>query len=245
MSAKEYHYNSAQIWKCYRFAQEMWSNQRSNMIKERTSLEIFRDDFRGKLGEVALNNYINYYVNRGRKNAEAVIQSGPDFTVAPLRIWDSFDLQVNNKNINVKSVKGNGHFLMIETQRYNADGTFAYQNNDGTPTIVDAYVLVSVDITPEITRSEDMEYKDINELRNNGREIKYKILGGIRHADFWKKKHFAPQGMVCDYKNLSKVCEGKTPEMYESLFSKTGKEALAKDNYILKSTELLSVKDIL
>ena len=59
------------------------------------------------------------------------------------------------------------------------------------------------------------------------------------HA-FWRKKHFAPKNMKCNYANLSAVCKGETVEMiYEG--SKTAR--LQRDNYVLDSrTELKDIR---
>ena len=55
------------------------------MIMDRDDWEIFRDDLRGKLGEIALRNYI-------MKNIpNANIESNIDFSVTPLGQWDITD----------------------------------------------------------------------------------------------------------------------------------------------------------
>lgn len=94
--------------------------------------------------------------------------------------------------------------MLIETKRYDPDGSYAYRNNDGMPVRVDAYVLVRVTIEPEIDCM-DMNYKNVEEFRcsKGGRSIEAEILGGISHEEFWRKKHFAPKNMKCNYANLS------------------------------------------
>ncbi len=227
-----------EVWECYQFARQMRGKHNRSMIMDRDDWEIFRDDLRGKLGEIALRNYI-------MKNIpDANIESNIDFSVTPLGQWDITDLIVNGKYINVKSVKGNSRFLLIETKRYDPDGSYAYRNNDGMPVRIDAYVLVRVTIEPEIDCM-DMNYKNVEEFRNSkgGRNIKAEILGGISHEEFWRKKHFAPKNMKCNYANLSAVCKGKAVEMiYEG--SKTAR--LQRDNYVLDSrTELKDIRGIL
>lgn len=227
-----------EVWECYQFARQMRGKHNRSMIMDRDDWEIFRDDLRGKLGEIALRNYI-------MKNIpNANIESNIDFSVTPLGQWDITDLIVNGKYINVKSVKGNSRFLLIETKRYDPDGSYAYRNNDGMPVRVDAYVLVRVTIEPEIDCM-DMNYKNVKEFRcsKGGRSIEAEILGGISHEEFWRKKHFAPKNMKCNYANLSAVCKGKTVEMiYEG--SKTAR--LQRDNYVLDSrTELKDIREIL
>lgn len=48
------YFEKGQVWDCYTFAQKMRGNHNPNMIMDRAEWEIFRDDFRGKLGEVEL-----------------------------------------------------------------------------------------------------------------------------------------------------------------------------------------------
>ena len=97
-----------EVWECYQFARQMRGKHNRSMIMDRDDWEIFRDDLRGKLGEIALRNYI-------MKNIpNANIESNIDFSVTPLGQWDITDLIVNGKYINVKSVKGNSRFLLIK-----------------------------------------------------------------------------------------------------------------------------------
>lgn len=171
-----------EVWKCYQFARQMRGKHNRNMIMDREDWEIFRDDLRGKLGEIAFRNYIIKNV------PEANIESDIDFSVTPLGQWDITDLVVNGKYINVKSVKGNSRFLLIETKRYDSDGNYAYKNNDDMPVRVDAYVLVKVVIEPEINYR-DLNYRTVEEFKNSygGRSIRAEILGGISHDDFWRE----------------------------------------------------------
>ena len=81
---------------CYRFAQRMKGNHNRDMIMDRSDWEIFRDDFRGKLGEIALRSYIV------EKFPYAAIEEDVDFTVTPPGQWDITDLVVNGWYINVE-----------------------------------------------------------------------------------------------------------------------------------------------
>ena len=47
-----------EVWECYQFARQMRGKHNRSMIMDRDDWEIFRDDLRGKLGEIALRNYI-------------------------------------------------------------------------------------------------------------------------------------------------------------------------------------------
>lgn len=231
-------FTRGEVWKCYQFAKEMIGNHNRDMIMDREDWEIFRDDLRGKLGEVALRKYVLENI------PSAVIDGEIDYSVTPLGQWDITDLIINGNYINVKSVKGNSRFLLVETNRYDTNGNYTYRNNDGEPVRIDAYVLVRVSIEPEIN-SADMNYTSVEEFRSSKgrRHIEAEILGGISHDAFWRTKHFAPKHMKCDYKNLQAVCNGKEIEL---LYDGGKTESLQRDNYILDSrNELVSVRSLL
>lgn len=222
---------------CYRFAQEMVGNHNEDIIMDREDWEIFRDDFRGKLGEVALRKYIkaNY--------SHAVIQEDIDYSITPKGQWDTTDLKVNDKYINVKSVKQRSNFLMIETKRYNSNGEYSYNNNNGEKVKVDAYVLVRVTVDPDMS-IDTMKYKEVDVLKNK-HKISAEILGGINHSDFWRKKHIARQGMKCTYHNLKAVCDSSEDLPDKVVGNEKKTEILQQENYILYRYELTSIDKIL
>lgn len=223
---------------CYRFAQEMKGNHNRDMIMERDDWEIFRDDFRGKLGEVALRKYI-------LSNIPGVtIEGDIDYGVTPLGQWDITDLLVDGKSINVKSVKQRSNFLMIETKRYTDDGHYTYKNNNGEEVIVDAYVLVRVTVEPDMSIT-TMGYTEVEQLKQK-HSISAEILGGISHEDFWDKKHKATRGIKCTFHNLKAICDGNVDELPDRIVGGEKKtEILQQDNYILYKNELGTVESIL
>lgn len=237
-------YDRGQVWDCYLFARRMRGNHNPNMIMGRSEWEIFRDDFRGKLGEVALKNYII------RNVPNAFFTGDIDFTVTPRGQWDITDLIVNGRYINVKSVKGGSNFLMIETFRYDENGNYSYNNNDGQNVRVDMYALVKVDIDKEMG-PDDMDYQNISEFWNSkgGRHINSTLMGAITHDDFWRRKHTAPQHMMCGIQNLNNVCQNQpvimaTPQQILDPRMKT--RILQQENYILNGrTELLPIENLL
>lgn len=231
-------FKRSEVWGCYEFAQRMVGCHNPHMIMTRKDWEIFRDDLRGKLGEIAVRKYITENIPGAQFDADI------DYSATPRGQWDNMDLVVNGKNISVKSVKGKSRFLMIESERYKADGSSSYKNHDGSTINIDLYVLVRVSIDPEMDYA-DMKYRNIGEFKasKGGRTIGYEILGWISHEDFWKRKHFAKRGQKCDYKNLIRVCEGKEAEHGDPK-DRTG--TLQQDNYIIDSSkELLPIKDII
>ena len=170
--------------------------------------------------------------------------------MTPRGQWDITDLVVNDKYINVKSIKGNLRFLLVETKRYNADGSYCYKNNDGDKVRVDSYALVRIMIEPEMG-PDDMNYENISQFWNSkgGRRVSAEILGGITHNTFWNEKHYAPRRMWCTVKNLEKLCQGKPFDMAteEEMNDKRLKtKILQRSNYILDGkTELIKIEELI
>ena len=231
-----YNYERNQVWECYTFARRMIGNHNPDMIMPRTDAEIFRDDFRGKLGEVAVRNYVRNIM------PEASIDGEIDFETMPRGEWDRTDIVINDKHVSVKSIKGNSRFLLIEAGRYNEDGSASYRNHDGSEIRTDLYALVKVDITPEITE-EAMGFQNVREFWEAGYTVRYEVLGGITHDDFWEHKHFAPAGIRCSVANLEAVCLGEEVEPGDG---ERLNETLQVDNYVIDSQrELVPLNELL
>ncbi len=89
-------------------------NHRSGGSEIRKNGQIFADAFQGKLAECAVCNLIH------KLDPSAM----PDFSVATLGIWDSVDVTVNGKKINVKSTKSKGQLLLLETKDWDEQGRY-------------------------------------------------------------------------------------------------------------------------
>lgn len=239
------YFKNEELKNCYDFALEMRGNHNPNMIQNRDDWEIFRDDFRGKLGELAVHKYIE-------ENIPNATLSEVDFNVTPRGQWDTTDLIINDMYINVKSIKQGSSFLMIETLRYNPDGTFTYNNNNGDNVKVDYYILVRVTVDPDVQRNifrQDFN-KFIDDGFKNGQSVKRKIyaeiLGGISHEDFWTLKHFAPEGIRCDFPNLNHICNGFDCNNVPSpvMPGDNQNNIMQTDNYVISAKDLDSLDNI-
>lgn len=229
-----------EINQCYDFAMSMKGNHHPNLIMYREDWEIFRDDIRGKLGEIAVRKYVE------AKIPQAIISTDIDFSVSPRGKWDIADLVINDKYINVKSIKEYAKYLLIETKRYDEDGNYCYRNDDGTPIKNDYYILVRVAINPEVSKK---SFKDniFKRFLNNAwswsqkKEVERifwaEILGGISHQDFWRKKKYAPKGIRCTVKNLNAIVNdipvSNLPDKLTNGLRKS--DILQQDNYVLSS----------
>lgn len=230
-----------EISQCYNFANAMRGNHNPNLIQQRKDWEIFRDDFRGKLGEIAVRKYIS------EKIPTANITTDLDFEVTPRGQWDVTDLEVDGQSINVKSIKENSQFLLVECNRYDEHGNYRYNNNDGEQVRIDYYVLVRVYVKPEVNRG-IFRGNNLNKFMNNAwdaknqcevrRVIYAEVLGGISHEEFLREKSYAPRGIKCSTKNLRAIIQGTNIDNLPDRI--TGNEfqnsILQQDNYVIDST---------
>lgn len=230
-------FSVAEVMKCYRFSQQMRGNHNPNMIMQRSDWEIFRDDFRGKLGEVAVKKTILSRFSHLRINSDI------DYSVTPRGQWDFTDLVVGGRFISIKSIKGHSQFLLVETNRYNPDGTYKYMNGEDAPVCINAYILVRVTVEPDVKWT-DMAFTSADQLKHPqpgmNRIIDAEILGGITHEEFWRKKHFAPKGIECNLRNLSLIANGgAVPPPAPAGLRKN--QVLQQDNFLLSFSELVSL----
>jgi len=233
-----------EIESCFNFAYNMRGNHNPDLIQIRKDWEIFRDDFRGKLGEIAVYKYIKEQIPNANITTEL------DFNVTPRGQWDITDLEVNELAINIKSIKQKSKFLLVECNRYDANGNYRYRNNDGGVVRVDYYILVRVTVEPDVSISifrtrnaDDFVNKawDAKNKKEISRTINAEVLGGISHEDFWKNKSFAPRKIKCSVNNLRAICNGVSignlPDKTDGTESQN--QILQQDNYIINSENQL------
>lgn len=237
-----------ELKQCFDFAKAMRGNHNPNMLMKRDDWEIFRDDFRGKLGEIAVYNYIKQHI------PSASITCNLDFTVTGRGQWDITDLIINNQYINVKSIKQNSSFLMIETLRYDQYGNYTYCNNNNDPVVVDYYTLVRVTVEPDVQKN--IFSQDLQNFLSNSydaklqkavpRNIYAEILGGISHNNFWKLKRLAQQGIKCDKYTLNTVCNGYNvqPLSTQEQQKLNKNNILQQHNYIVAQNNLYSLETL-
>lgn len=227
----------------------MRGNHNPNIIANRDDWEIFRDDFRGKLGEVAVYKFIKTHMST------TVVSSQIDFKVTPRGQWDITDIIANNRYYNIKSIKPNSGFLLVETLRYDDNGNYTYNNNDGNPVRVDGYILVRVTVEPDVQKNifsqsfekfcQDGYDKELD--KGVPRVFKAEILGGISHNNFWQYKAFAPEGIRCDKVNLNAITHGCDPNNPPNNVRSYDKKnnILQKDNYVIGQENLISLQNLL
>lgn len=241
-------FTEQELLQCFNFAKAMRGNHNPDIIMERDDWEIFRDDFRGKLGEIAVLKYLRQNI------PHALITGTIDFTVTPRGQWDITDLIINNKYINVKAIKQGSNFLLVETLRYDEHGNYTYRNNDGNAVIVDGYILVRVTVEPDVQKNIfEQSFTqfcadgfDPKQRKGVRRQYYAEVLGGISHTDFWQYKAFAPKGIKCVYPNLNAIVNGCDPNALPIRLggNETPNYILQKDNYVIGSRQLQSLEEL-
>lgn len=239
----------AEINACFKFALNMRGKHNPNMIQKRSDWQILTDDFRGKLGEIAVRKYFKANI------LNAKITTDLDFSITPRGQWDIVDIEVNGKACSIKSIKPRSKFLLIEKNRYDSYGNYRYKNNNNESVPVDYYILVKVAF-PQLSNNV-FKYKSFEQLMNNENykgniynidDIKAKVLGGISHDEFWNKKVFAPKGIKCTVKNLEALTNGITiNELPDKICgNESQNNILQQDNYIINSSNgLYDLKELI
>lgn len=106
-------------------------NYRSGGIHRRKNGEIFINTFQGKLAEFAIYNQLHTHFD----------MQEPDLDTYELGIWDSYDFEINNKKLSVKSTKHYGNLLLLETKDWNDIGEYI-PNLNSNNAIYDIFILV-------------------------------------------------------------------------------------------------------
>lgn len=114
---------------CFKFAYAMsygkegvHRDSRSGGIMHRTNGQIFINTFQGKMAEFAIYRFLL------SKNIEI---DRPDTSRFGLGIWDSFDLNCQDKKLSIKSTKSYGDLLLLETKDWNDDGEYIPNKDKG------------------------------------------------------------------------------------------------------------------
>ncbi|MFY2253204.1 hypothetical protein ACOSZH_25235 [Priestia megaterium] len=215
-------FSREEIRLCFEFAQNMRGRQRPNFQNgtERNELDIFINTLQGKLGEIAVYNYIQ------QRMPTSIINGQLDFNIMNRGQWDNYDLQINNKVLNIKSVKHFSEVLLIECSRFDQFGNYAYLNHDGTPIRNDYYVLVRIEIEPQI-RWQD--YRGNTENFLNNKFVVGEVSGGISHPAFWETKTFIPNGTMINRANMRELLLNRLP--VQNLQNNRAGKPLQVDNF--------------
>lgn len=178
----------------------------ANFQGKRTKFDIFLNGFQGKIAEAAC---INILIESG---FDLSFEEHFDLDIKPKGTWDKGDIIIPNedgelKYIDVKSVKGNSEFLLIEDFRHNMDGTPKYANADGTKHILDAYSFVRVEFNKKLNFLNPFVYSKEEILE--GLVITTTYMGSITRENFWRKKLIAPRGTKCYKENFMNIWKRK------------------------------------
>lgn len=92
---------------------------RSGGIEVRNQNQLFENTFQGKLSEFILYEYFKFH---------KLDSTEPDLETFGKGVWDSGDLKVQDKNINVKSIKHFSSLLLLELKDWNQEGFYIHNN---------------------------------------------------------------------------------------------------------------------
>ncbi len=105
---------------------------RSGGSHVRSDREIYLNTLAGKISEFALFEYLN---------KKEILVEEPDVETYALGVWDTFDFQIFNKHLSVKSTKHFGNLVLLETKDWSEDGKYL-PNIDKDNYIYDFHILI-------------------------------------------------------------------------------------------------------
>lgn len=215
------------IRKCFEYAYRMAieNKQRENRSggkHQRRELEIFWDDFRGKIAECFAKDY---FERKGCKVDDI------DFEIYDRGKWDKYDLRVNNHIVAIKSSKHFSQLLLLESKDWNSSGS--YVGNQGeNKYLPEWFLFVRTKIEhprarggATLTTKEEM-WNIVNEIN-----ITAELTGGLSFYDFVNQviryEYIIRQGSKFKVSRTSRGTE------------------MDADNYYVKLSELESVEAML
>ena len=127
-------------------------HHRSGGQRARKNGEIFINTFQGKLSEFGIYTFLREI---GLKPTE------PDLSQWELGIWDTADIGIDDKKLNVKSTKFFGNLLLLETKDWNDEGEYIPNINTGG-SHYDYFILTRIRPNgEEIMKSNRLMYSNI------------------------------------------------------------------------------------
>lgn len=110
------------VSKAKRFAKKMTYEKKGEHRKYRSGgshirnqREIYLNTLSGKISEFALFEYLS---------KKEILVEEPDVETYSLGVWDTFDFQIFNKHLSVKSTKHFGNLILLETKDWSKDGEY-------------------------------------------------------------------------------------------------------------------------
>jgi len=194
---------------------------RSGGSHYRKNGELFINTFQGKIAEFGL---YNYFLEKGIKSDE------PDLATWGEGKWDTTDLVVNGKKLNVKSTKSKGHLLLLETKDWDKEGKYI-PNIDIDGGEYDFFILTRIDPDGErIMRDNKLYYSN---------EVSIDILKNIILNAVWK---FDIAGFVTINDLITVIKDGIIIERgsYLNLWTKMDAQ-----NYYVQSGDMKKVDELI
>lgn len=216
------------IIESHKFAYEMafgegkHRSNRSGGTLKRTPAEIYSNTLCGKISEFELRRYLSKWGD--------LKLSDIDLSVHDLGVWDNIDLEVNSKNISIKSSSFFSQFLLLETKDYKADGTYAHNRENKSPHI---YVLSR--IKPDTKKEIQVAIDKLN--KNNENEVK-DFLSRLEDTKFF----IDFPGFIIKDDLLLKISGNDYKKQGDKINNKVSLDA---DNYVFDVAELKDIDQII
>ena len=180
---------------------------RSGGIEVRNQNQLFENTFQGKLSEFILYEYFKFH---------KFDPSEPDLETFGKGIWDSGDLKVQGKNINIKSMKHFSSLLLLELKDWDEDGIYKHNNQQ-----YDFFFVIRMNIP----------FKELNNYQN------------LKVEDFQNKIFFDIPGYItneifCSAINTENVIK-------QGYYLNSNKTKIDADNIYIHLNDFLSLKNFL
>jgi hypothetical protein len=197
-------------------------NYRSGGSIKRNEVEIFSNTFQGKLSEFSLIQYL--------KSEKITINSEPDLEVYGKGIWDTYDLIINSKKINIKSCAHIANLVLLEKKDWNKHSQYI-PNMETRNSEYDYFILIRIK-------------EDIKKLTKKYLSRKYEsnIVDSLRKEILSNNFYFEITGFFTS-KTLKYIIENNYVLPKNSFLN--GKVKVDADNYYLQSGNLKNISEII
>ena len=126
---------------------------RTGGTEQRSTLDIFRNTLQGKIAEAVVHEKLA---------TNGILCEPIDYHVYGEGVWDDTDLDYNGTKISIKSAAHFSNLLLLETEDWNADGSYKpNSNNSESASYYDYFVLVRVKPNTNILFTDELDKESL------------------------------------------------------------------------------------